>query len=317
MRATQQVRYAIYGVFDLAYHGGSRPVPLAEVGERQAIPARYLEQIFQKLRRAGLVTSKRGPGGGYRLARRPDAIALAEVVRAVQGTVLGPAEAGRRDCAQCPEFVWELVRADVERRARAAQRRRPVSRGRRARHRARRARPGELRDLSWPTGASAPPRARPVGRAGRAAARAPARGFPARARVLSGGVLRAAHGNGCAGSVARGSLHERPKSARGARRVEPRRAAARSGSTSRSCCMRCGPRRHRARSCSSSTTPTSTPRRTCRTPTSPARSAPGGEPLYPGSAQLVVSVRESGVGEAALFVWDAGERGVPGPSGGR
>jgi Rrf2 family protein len=115
MRATQQVRYAIYGVFDLAYHGGSRPVPLAEVGERQAIPARYLEQIFQKLRRAGLVTSKRGPGGGYRLARRPDEILLSEVVQAVQGTVLGTAEAERADCAKCPEFVWELLRADVER----------------------------------------------------------------------------------------------------------------------------------------------------------------------------------------------------------
>lgn len=115
MRATQQVRYAIYGVFDLAYHGGSRPVPLAEVGERQAIPARYLEQIFQKLRRAGLVTSKRGPGGGYQLARRPDAISLAEVVRAVQGTVLGTAEGGTAGCARCPEFVWELLRADVDR----------------------------------------------------------------------------------------------------------------------------------------------------------------------------------------------------------
>jgi Rrf2 family protein len=115
MRATQQVRYAIYGVFDLAYHGGVRPVPLAEVGERQAIPARYLEQIFQKLRRAGLVESKRGPGGGYRLARRPDAIRLSEVVRAVQGSVLGLADAGKADSVKSPEFVWDLLRADVER----------------------------------------------------------------------------------------------------------------------------------------------------------------------------------------------------------
>jgi Rrf2 family iron-sulfur cluster assembly transcriptional regulator len=115
VRATQQVRYAIYGVFDLAYHGGSRPVPLAEVGKRQAIPARYLEQIFQKLRRAGLVASKRGPGGGYQLARRPDAIDLSDVVRAVQGDVLSLAEAGDADCAKCPDFVWDLLRADLER----------------------------------------------------------------------------------------------------------------------------------------------------------------------------------------------------------
>ena len=116
MRATQQVRYAIYGVFDLAYHGGTRPVPLAEVGKRQAIPARYLEQIFQKLRRAGLVASKRGPGGGYQLARRPEAIDLSDVVRAVQGRVLSLAAApDKADCDKCPEFVWDLLRADLER----------------------------------------------------------------------------------------------------------------------------------------------------------------------------------------------------------
>ncbi len=69
MRATQQLQYAIYGVFDLAYNGGPRPTRIQEVAERQGIPTRYLEQIFQKLRRAGLVESKRGPGGGYFLAR--------------------------------------------------------------------------------------------------------------------------------------------------------------------------------------------------------------------------------------------------------
>lgn len=115
MRATQQLRYAIYGLFDLAYHGGARPVPLAEVGKRQAIPARYLEQIFQKLRRAGLVASKRGPGGGYQLARPPDRIDLSEVVRAVQGSALSLADPGVPDPATCPEFVWDLLRADLER----------------------------------------------------------------------------------------------------------------------------------------------------------------------------------------------------------
>lgn len=114
MRATQQVRYAIYGVFDLAYNGGARPVPLGEVGRRQAIPARYLEQIFQKLRRAGLVTSKRGPGGGYQLARRPDEISLGDVVRAVQGSVLSVAELDKERAELAPEFVWPLIRAGLE-----------------------------------------------------------------------------------------------------------------------------------------------------------------------------------------------------------
>src|SRR5262245_19602390 len=114
MRATQQVRYEIYGVFDLAYNGGARPVPLLEVGRRQAIPSRYLEQIFQKLRRAGLVVSKRGPGGGYQLARKPDEIFLHEVVRAVQGKVLVLPEVEKERGALTPEFVWPLLGAAVE-----------------------------------------------------------------------------------------------------------------------------------------------------------------------------------------------------------
>jgi len=114
MRATQQVRYAIYGIFDLAYNGGARPVPLIEVGRRQVIPARYLEQIFQKLRRAGLVTSKRGPGGGYQLARRPEEITLREVVRAVQGSVLLLSDLDKGHAGTGPDFVWDLVRTGLE-----------------------------------------------------------------------------------------------------------------------------------------------------------------------------------------------------------
>ena len=114
MRATQQVRYAIYGVFDLAYNGGARPVPLLEVGRRQAIPSRYLEQIFQKLRRAGLVVSKRGPGGGYQLARKPDEISLADVVRAVQGSVLVLPELDKERGELAPEFVWSLLRGAID-----------------------------------------------------------------------------------------------------------------------------------------------------------------------------------------------------------
>lgn len=113
MRASQQLKYAIYGVFDLAYHGADRPVAIQEIGQRQAIPLRYLEQIFQKLRRGGLVSSKRGPGGGYQLARPAGEISLADVITVVQGALLARPEDGPHKCPDSPDFVWELIRADM------------------------------------------------------------------------------------------------------------------------------------------------------------------------------------------------------------
>jgi Rrf2 family protein len=110
MRLSHQVQYAICGVFDIAYNGHGEPVQIRVISERQAIPGRYLEQIFQRLRRAGLVTSKRGPGGGYRLSRSPDRITLREIVEAVEGPV---AESMRMKAAphgatapHRPDFLW-------------------------------------------------------------------------------------------------------------------------------------------------------------------------------------------------------------------
>jgi Rrf2 family iron-sulfur cluster assembly transcriptional regulator len=110
VRASQQLQYAIYGIFDLAYNGGSRPIRVQEISVRQHIPTRYLEQIFQKLRRAGLVASKRGPGGGYSLARSPEEITLADVLLAVQGELLTRSDGGLRPVRESPGFVWDLVR---------------------------------------------------------------------------------------------------------------------------------------------------------------------------------------------------------------
>jgi Rrf2 family iron-sulfur cluster assembly transcriptional regulator len=109
MRLSLQVRYAICGAFDLAYNSQGEPVQVRVVSERQDIPARYLEQIFRRLRQAGLVASKRGPGGGYTLAREASAITLLQLVEAVEGPLaeslaMEPAAApsGFR-----PDFVWE------------------------------------------------------------------------------------------------------------------------------------------------------------------------------------------------------------------
>ena len=68
MRLSTKGRYAVMAMVDLAQHSGGEPVSLAEIAERQEISLSYLEQLFAKLRKGGLVKSVRGPGGGYLLA---------------------------------------------------------------------------------------------------------------------------------------------------------------------------------------------------------------------------------------------------------
>jgi Rrf2 family protein len=108
MRLSLQVQYAICGVFDLAYNGHGGPVQVRVISGRQEVPNRYLEQIFRRLRQAGVVTSKRGPGGGYTLARSADAITLREIVEAVEGplTETRRMEPGTHPKSYRPEFVW-------------------------------------------------------------------------------------------------------------------------------------------------------------------------------------------------------------------
>jgi Rrf2 family iron-sulfur cluster assembly transcriptional regulator len=83
MKLSTKGRYAVMAMVDLAQSGSLRPVSLAEIAERQAISQSYLEQLFAKLRRAELVKSARGPGGGYTLADQPDDIRISEVILAV------------------------------------------------------------------------------------------------------------------------------------------------------------------------------------------------------------------------------------------
>lgn len=83
MRLTTKGRYAVTAVLDLAFHQINGPVSLADISERQRISLSYLEQLFARLRRNEIVSSTRGPGGGYRLCRQPDEIAVVEVITAV------------------------------------------------------------------------------------------------------------------------------------------------------------------------------------------------------------------------------------------
>ncbi len=108
MRVSLQVRYAVCGLFDLAYNGAGQPVQVRVIGERQGIPTRYLEQIFQRLRKSGLVRGKRGPGGGYILARAPGEITLRHIVEGLEGPASEWFEAGLGEAggAHRPDFMW-------------------------------------------------------------------------------------------------------------------------------------------------------------------------------------------------------------------
>jgi len=87
MRLTTKGRYAVTAMLDLALHYKDGPITLADISQRQGISLSYLEQLFSKLRKQGLVDSTRGPGGGYRLSRDANQIAVADVITAVDEKV--------------------------------------------------------------------------------------------------------------------------------------------------------------------------------------------------------------------------------------
>ncbi|NIY82681.1 Fe-S cluster assembly transcriptional regulator IscR [Vibrio hepatarius] len=98
MRLTSKGRYAVTAMLDVALHSQQNPVPLADISERQGISLSYLEQLFSKLRKAGLVASVRGPGGGYRLGADADTIAIGTVIAAVDESVDATKCNGKGDC---------------------------------------------------------------------------------------------------------------------------------------------------------------------------------------------------------------------------
>jgi len=90
MRLSTKTRYGVRAIFDIAYHHSANPgvaIQAKDIARREEIPLRYLEQIFQDLKKAGLVDSKRGPRGGYQLKNDAAQITLGQVVRALQGPI--------------------------------------------------------------------------------------------------------------------------------------------------------------------------------------------------------------------------------------
>lgn len=100
MRLTTKGRYAVTAMLDLALHAHNGPTSLSDISQRQEISLSYLEQLFARLRRAGLVNSVRGPGGGYLLSLPADEISVSKVIDAVNESVDATRCQGLSDCQQ-------------------------------------------------------------------------------------------------------------------------------------------------------------------------------------------------------------------------
>ncbi|MBL6747173.1 MAG: Fe-S cluster assembly transcriptional regulator IscR [Pseudomonadales bacterium] len=111
MRLTTKGRYAVTAMLDLAIHADRGPISLADISQRQEISLSYLEQLFAKLRKNALVSSVRGPGGGYKLQRASEAIFIAEIIDAVNESVDTTKCKGAGDCQggeTClTHYLWE------------------------------------------------------------------------------------------------------------------------------------------------------------------------------------------------------------------
>ena len=115
MRLSARVDYALRAAAELAV-AGSNPVTAVQLAEAQQIPPKFLENILGQLRRSGLIRSQRGPEGGYWLARPADQISMADIIRAIDGPLLGvrgerPEHVGYEGPAQSLQEVWIALRA--------------------------------------------------------------------------------------------------------------------------------------------------------------------------------------------------------------
>ena len=119
MKMSNKARYAVRALFDIAYHGRGEATQVKVIAERQAVPPRFLEQIFQDLKRANLVHSRRGPRGGYALMRSPETIRIGDVIRALEGpTVFGSADGdapeGDSDSRAITEAAFDTLASAVD-----------------------------------------------------------------------------------------------------------------------------------------------------------------------------------------------------------
>ncbi|WP_337842966.1 Fe-S cluster assembly transcriptional regulator IscR [Rheinheimera sp.] len=113
MRLTSKGRYAVTAMLDVALHAKTGPVPLADISLRQGISLSYLEQLFARLRKQGLVQSVRGPGGGYQLGREAAQISVSAVISAVDESVDATRCQGKSDCQSGAKCLTHSLWTDL------------------------------------------------------------------------------------------------------------------------------------------------------------------------------------------------------------
>ena len=121
MKLSTKGRYGLRAVIDLAVSESDGAVPLTAIAERQKISVTYLEQLFRKLREAGIVSSVRGAGGGYRLSRESGSISVGEVLRALEGDLEAVSCGGTDEEPACDradlcvtKIVWQRINESIE-----------------------------------------------------------------------------------------------------------------------------------------------------------------------------------------------------------
>lgn len=117
MKLTTRGRYAVTAMLDLAIHHEAGSVAVADVSARQGISLSYLEQLLSRLRKGGLVTSTRGPGGGYSLSRDPGQISIAQIIDTIEENIDATLCSGQKNCvdddACLTHFLWEELSASI------------------------------------------------------------------------------------------------------------------------------------------------------------------------------------------------------------
>lgn len=113
MKLTSKGRYAVTAMIDIALNQDKGAITLSLISERQGISLSYLEQLFAKLKKAGLVSSARGPGGGYRLSRIASEISISEIIRAVDESIDARKCAGKSNCHGGEECLSHSLWTDL------------------------------------------------------------------------------------------------------------------------------------------------------------------------------------------------------------